>query len=179
MGIAVPKEFRAEMAMAGDWQTLSERSLHDGVKTEDQVASEAHLSIGIRKRKYEGQEEEEEAGEKVVRKGWGSTTRTYPEASQGDDEDLDALLYKTRVLKEEPGHMKHEEEAKTDLKPQEFPPDGNGNESNAGHSGIKLEIKREDSAEMVPTLPSGEKQIVEPPSEVMFKKRKPKNIKKI
>jgi len=99
MGVAVPDDFRREMAMAGDWQTLSERLLYDEVRkdedSQDTKPSSTEvkhqgLNIGVRKRKYEGQDEEEEAGERIARKGWGSTTRKYGGSS--DDIDLDALL---------------------------------------------------------------------------------------
>ena len=35
MGVAIPEEFRREMAMAGDWQTLSERAIYDDVKEDE------------------------------------------------------------------------------------------------------------------------------------------------
>ena len=103
MGVAVPEDFRREMAMAGDWQTVSESPVNEVVKKdEDEKGAKpstsdvgpASVSIGVRKRKYEGQEEEEEAAERVVRKGWGSTTRTYPGGDE--DVDLDALLAGTK-----------------------------------------------------------------------------------
>lgn len=104
MGVAVPEEFRREMAMAGDWETVSEMPVYEEIvkKEEDTKDAKAsvlkdgpsQLNIGIRKRKYEGQEEEEEAGEKVMRKGWGSTTRAYP--GSNNDTDLDALLSHAR-----------------------------------------------------------------------------------
>ena len=70
MGVAVPEDFRREMAMAGDWQTTSERLVYDNdfVKKEDGDDVKADgLNIGVRKRKFEGLEEEAEAGETVVR----------------------------------------------------------------------------------------------------------------
>lgn len=104
MGVAVPEDFRREMAMAGDWETVSEMPVYeDFVKKEEDTKDAkssvlkdgpSQLNIGIRKRKYEGQEEEEEAGEKVMRKGWGSTTKAYP--GFNSDADLDALLNNTR-----------------------------------------------------------------------------------
>ena len=100
MGVAVPENFRREMAMAGDWQTLSETPVYDEIVKKEEDTKNAkssvlkdgpsQLNIGIRKRKYEGQEEEEQAGDKVMRKGWGSTTKAYPGSS--NDLDLDALL---------------------------------------------------------------------------------------
>ena len=102
MGVAVPEDFRREMAMAGDWQTTSRRVIYeatpqrDGVKKaeDDEDAKSVSLNVGVRKRKHEGQEEEEEAVEKAVKKGWGSTTRAFPGLS-GEEDDLDALLQST------------------------------------------------------------------------------------
>jgi cell division septum initiation protein DivIVA len=91
MGIAVPDEYRADMALAGDWTVVSQR------KVEELVIDES-LNKGVRKRKFEGQEEEEEAGETVVRRGWGSTTKRYP----GEDtDDLDTLFSMNPLKKKE------------------------------------------------------------------------------
>lgn len=99
MGVAVPEDFRRELAIAGDWQTLSERPVNSkGLKKgeDDDDVKPSNLNIGVRKRKSEGEEEEEEAGETVLRRGWGSTTRTFP--CEGED-DLDFLLERTRVVR--------------------------------------------------------------------------------
>lgn len=92
MGVAVPQEFRGEMALAGEWETLSERQI-------EKYGDSSAINIGVRKRKHEGQEgeEEEEGAERVVKKSWGSTTRKYP-GFQEEDEDLDALLQSTTVV---------------------------------------------------------------------------------
>lgn len=97
MGVSVPEDYRREMAMAGDWQTTSQRLIYDDVKKEEanEDSKGSVLNVGVRKRKFEGQEEEEEAGETVVRRGWGSTTRAYPGADAADD-DLDSLLKTTK-----------------------------------------------------------------------------------
>lgn len=104
LGVAVPEDFRKEMAMAGDWQTTSERIVYDRVKEEEDrdTKSEA-LNVGVRKRKFEGQEEEEEAGEVVARRGWGAQIRAYPGMTDDGDDDLNALLSTTKALKRENG----------------------------------------------------------------------------
>lgn len=81
MGIKVPEQLRSEMALAGDWQEVSQRRV-------DQPASEAPLSVGVQKRKYEGEGEEEETDEAIVRRGWGATTKQYPAQYKADLEDL-------------------------------------------------------------------------------------------
>ena len=104
MGVAIPDEFRREMAMASDWQTLSERVVYSDVKQEeDSKAFKSDvLTVGVRKRKHEGQEEDEEEG-KAARKAWGSATRTYPGGGGSEGDDLDALLRNTKVMKREDG----------------------------------------------------------------------------
>lgn len=100
LGVAVPENFRKEMAMVGDWQTTSERPICDTVKKEEQdedVKPEG-LIVGVRKRKFQGQEDEAEAGESVVRRGWGSKIRMYPGTAGDADDDLDALLNTTKTL---------------------------------------------------------------------------------
>ena len=81
MGIKVPEQFRSEMAMAGDWNVVSRQTI-------DEPESEKPLNFGIKKRKYEGHEEEEEAGEAIVRRGWGATTRRFPTHAEADLDDL-------------------------------------------------------------------------------------------
>jgi len=104
MGIAVPDEFRGEMAMAGDWKVISQRPV-------EETTSEDPLSVGVRKRKYEGQEEEEEAGEVLARRGWGSTSKRYPGANVAETPNLDALLSGVKSVKEDPA-LDVKEEAK-------------------------------------------------------------------
>jgi hypothetical protein len=84
MGVAIPGEHRPDMALAGDWQVVSQRP----VEQDEETGKGLSLNIGIRKRKFDGQEEDE-AGEIVKEKGWGSTTKAYPSGAQ---QNLDALL---------------------------------------------------------------------------------------
>ncbi|KAJ5777772.1 hypothetical protein N7520_001018 [Penicillium odoratum] len=92
MGVAIPEEYRGDMALTGEWQTVSETRLDAG--------AEGAKSIGIRKRKIEG-DEDEEGGQipEYVSKGWGSRMKIYPGAEDDDDEGLDALLASTKDLK--------------------------------------------------------------------------------
>lgn len=110
MGIAVPDEFRGEMAMPGDWKVVSETPVEETI-------SEDPLNVGVRKRKYEGQEEEE-AGEVVLSRGWGSTSKRYPRADEGDAPNLDALLSGVKSVKKEetaPELKKEEREERSAL----------------------------------------------------------------
>lgn len=103
LGIAVPDSARADLAVPGNWQTLSRKLVSEPVDVVDDK-----LNIGVRKRKFEGQEEEEEAGEVVVRRGWGSTTKTYP-GSTSTSEGLDSLLASSLFKKKKPKTVKEED----------------------------------------------------------------------
>jgi len=98
MGIEVPDEFRAEMAMPGTWKTVS-KSIVGGPPV-----VEESLSIGVRKRKVEDDEEREESLVPRARKIWGKSTRSYP-----DDPDayLDRLLSSNIPLKREKKDEEH------------------------------------------------------------------------
>lgn len=72
------------MAMAGDWSVVSNEAIST-VRPREKP-----LSVGVKKRKLEGQEDEA-AGEGgiYVGRGWGSTTKQFP---GHDNADLDDLL---------------------------------------------------------------------------------------
>lgn len=152
LGIAVPEDYRREAAMAGEWQTTSGTLVHHNETESAEVKREetkdeakAPLNIGVRKRKFEGEEEEKEAGETVRRKGWGSTTRSYPGGSE--DLDLDTLLNTkqentarsaletTSGIKEEQATMDSNERGK---------PESTDN-SNVGSRSTVLGIKEEEA----------------------------------
>ena len=101
MGVAIPDEFRKEMAMAGDWETLSQRVIYNDIKQEEDSKDfkSERSTIAARKRRHETLEEDEEAEERVNRKAWGSNTRAYPDAGGNGEEDLDSLLQNTMVIK--------------------------------------------------------------------------------
>ena len=112
MGVAVPDEFRREMGMAGDWQTVKVTRVERPPTDED---SKDAVAFGVRKRKFEDQEEEEailgtgdaEAAEVRKNRSWGARMKKFPGSGKkgGNDDDLDALLggvvVKKPVIKEE------------------------------------------------------------------------------
>ncbi|KAI7340326.1 hypothetical protein KC315_g775 [Hortaea werneckii] len=141
MGVELPEELKREVTGVGGWQTVSEkvveeeqpRSLSD-IKNEEDSKEDVRdaISRGVRKRKPQGEEDEEEVA--PARKAWGSKFRQYPGAASegnGGEEDLDALLSgvtakkpKTEeVKKEEDEHVKGEEPAED--KPLDTIPDVN------------------------------------------------------
>ncbi|KAL8742951.1 MAG: hypothetical protein Q9190_004642 [Brigantiaea leucoxantha] len=98
MGVAVPEDFRREVAMAGDWETISETPVYQSMKAEDQdVKPGAILSVGVRKRKLE-EEQQQETRDIISRQGWGSKQREYPVSATSTGDDLEALLRGTPTI---------------------------------------------------------------------------------
>ena len=97
MGIAVPQEFRKDVAAGGEWTTVSETPIYH-FKAEDDDSKLAATAYGVRKRKLDEDEVEAEA---VVRKGWGTKLKSYPGGKTGQEEDWDALLSASAVRKKD------------------------------------------------------------------------------
>lgn len=173
MGVAVPEEYRRDMAIAGDWQTVSVTPLE-----KDEDAGGPRLNTGVRKRKHEENEDEDEDHAAVtnVRQGWGTATRSYPGATDDtDDLDLDALLSKTKTVKRnEDLDIKRDADTKVAVK--ESPTEGTG-PTKAEPDAAGLVKEEPDSLEASGTLaPEGESKEAAPA--VFFKKRKNKSAKK-
>lgn len=176
MGIAIPQEYRADMALAGEWQTLSETKLQPQYTGELESAAK---SVGVRKRKHEGDgdEEDEHAPEQFVSKGWGSKTRGYPGGTQVD-EDLDTLLASTKDIKKPKmttAAVESEELTKESTSAA-------SKEEQALDSGTKSEAAQVMATE--PDEAAARSDLAETPKsaeaapEVVFKKRKPKGMRK-
>lgn len=178
MGVSIPDEFRGEMALAGEWQTTSITPIQ---QPEEDGEGKPIKSIGVRKRKHEGGEgegdEEQNEEQRFVSKGWGSTTRGYPGAGE-DNEDLDALLESTKSIKKT--KTTEEEEGTTKKEPAEDVPTaatikGEDDTAAASEANQPLSIKEEPSS-AAPV--KSEREAEEPAPGVVFKKRKPKAIRK-
>ncbi|KAI9768329.1 MAG: hypothetical protein M1840_004937 [Geoglossum simile] len=170
LGVAIPDEFRGEMAMAGEWQTVSERVIRQ--EESEDVKPDAH-STGVRKRKPPGEESDEENADAATKRSWGSSIKTYPTA-EGDTRDLDALLRNQATPK---GKGKAEQTTGDGIL-------GDGPETDCSTN--EPPIKREDlgkDANISRTPPEGLQggiavKAEEPLSgEVVFKKRKVKNVR--
>ncbi|KAI6795669.1 hypothetical protein KC363_g1637 [Hortaea werneckii] len=120
MGVELPEELKREVTGVGGWQTVSEKvveeeqswSLSD-IKNEEDSKEDVRdaISRGVRKRKPQGEEDEEEVA--PARKAWGSKFRQYPGAASegnGGEEDLDALLSGVTAKKPKPEEVKKEED---------------------------------------------------------------------
>ncbi|KAI1407707.1 hypothetical protein F5Y13DRAFT_123396 [Hypoxylon sp. FL1857] len=181
MGIDVPTELRGDMAMAGEWTVTNTRIINDKPKADDQDAEPGNveaIALGVRKRpKREAEEEEEENAIKSLFKKprkWGRDTKQAPE----DDAELDALLSGalTRPLKTEA-------QPESQLKENDIP--------NIKKEGISSDIKKEETDEdrALPDIKSAgvgdteggsvkkEEDVEGETPAVVFKKRKPKNIR--
>ncbi|GFF27276.1 uncharacterized protein C18H10.07 [Aspergillus udagawae] len=174
MGIAIPDGYRGELALAGEWQTVSERVIRPD---DDAEEGKPGSSIGVRKRKMEGDEEEQEArqeAERFVSQGWGSRTRQYPGAQS--DADLDALLDSTKDVKKVKLSTPDEQSKENATKEGATP----SNDAAARES-VLPSVKSEDkeAAQLATSDNPAVKQEDEAaPTGVVFKKRKPKVLRK-
>ncbi|KAL3444064.1 hypothetical protein BJX65DRAFT_311206 [Aspergillus insuetus] len=169
MGVAIPDEYRRDMALAGDWQTVSEKV----IRAEEEETQQS--TLGVRKRKHDLDEEEEEAkreAERFVSKGWGSATRRYPGTQE--DEDLDALLGSTKDVKKAKISGAEAEKGAT-VKKEDQANEGAPASEDADQS---QQPKEEDPSEDKPSIPAASKEPEEPTAGVVFKKRKPKAMRK-
>jgi hypothetical protein len=179
MGVAIPDEFRPDMAMAGEWQVTSERIVEPEVERKPQA-----MALGVRKRVPDEDEAEEMEAKK---RRWGSTYRSHP--AEEDDGDLDALLSNATRKSKAPAvkiEMKSEmkqdtvEGVKTELGINEDDAPTDRPMSEEQKLGIKREPSDEETVLPAATTPEtdlkeeGENPIA---TGVIFKKRKAKNIR--
>lgn len=182
MGVSIPDEFRGEMALAGEWQTTSITPIQ---QPEEDGEGKPIKSIGVRKRKHEGGEDEGEKDEeqneeqRFVSKGWGSTTRGYPGAGE-DNEDLDALLASTKSVKKTKTTKEEEEEETTKQEPTDDVPTAatikREDDTAAAPEANQPPSVKEESSSAAPV--KSEREAEEPAPGVVFKKRKPKAMRK-
>ncbi|KAL7621785.1 hypothetical protein AAE478_007284 [Parahypoxylon ruwenzoriense] len=184
MGIDVPTELRGSMAMAGKWTVTSTRVIGNAPTTNDPDVKPQNIDAnapGSRKRqKREEEEEEEKGGDENVIKGlfkkpkkWGRDTKQAPE----DDAELDALLHGT--LSKQP---KVEEQVQYPMKSENDLPKMKREDSSFS---IKTETDDDQTlpsakpiSRNVDTIPIKQEECAERErTAVVFKKRKPKNIR--
>lgn len=164
MGIAIPEEFRPEMALTGEWQTVSQRVIGE----DEGDSPDKSFSVGVRKRKHEGDEEDEDQEAKMfVSKGWGSRIREYPGAQE--EEDLDALLESTKDI------TKTKQVASVKESPEDPEAPVKHEDGEAPSSQSK---KEEPSAVDQESTPPIKSEADETAPGVVFKKRKPKAMRK-
>ncbi|MCJ1461673.1 hypothetical protein MMC07_000270 [Pseudocyphellaria aurata] len=189
MGVTVPEDFRKELAMAGEWQVLSETPIRESetIKAEMDDRKPNMMNVGVRKRKYEGQDGEDEAEERVFRSGWGLTTRVYPGLNEKGEGDLDLLLGKSQTNTRRSKVGVNKTAGESSPQDQKFVEQRVASETDQSTL-ERPSIKREDSGEtgtflsLAPSLAlidhnniKAENTPLEP--EVTFKKRKAKPIR--
>ncbi|KAL9078901.1 MAG: hypothetical protein Q9157_002196 [Trypethelium eluteriae] len=190
MGVAVPEDYRREVAMAGEWETLSVRPVTQtpppstvlgeskaGVKTErieskEDIKAEAK-AFGVRKRKADDGDDEDAVatGESHKKKPWGNTFRKFPGGNGSSGDDIEALLGTVKKVKTEP-----EPEPEPEIEPR-----SGGEQTQDGHDPV---VKEEDdepamgalsgpSDEVTASSGKEEEQREEVPGAgIIFKKRK-------
>jgi hypothetical protein len=185
MGVAIPDEFRPDMAMAGEWQVMAEHIIEQDGERKPEA-----LALGVRKR--EPGAEDEEDGD-VKKRRWGSAYRAHPAEEQ--DGDLDALLRNVKRKRDTPvvkGTVKSEiADSKTAVKTEAQSEDENSQLSGDAFSDQvgQIESKNPDikhePVETVASIRSGvppldtvtKQEEAAPGSGIVFKKRKAKNIR--
>ncbi|KHN95931.1 U1 zinc finger family protein [Metarhizium album ARSEF 1941] len=171
MGVAIPEDFRGEMAMPGEWTVTSSRVIEGaGDAARDKPAT------GVRKREERGEDEEEEEEDAV--KGlfkkprrWGRDSRRMPEE---EDEELDALLSGTVQLKAERGDVRgvKPEEGAVEAGPETTASvPGEEVKDEASEAKVKEEVAGDGGSGVCPVVPAV------PVVPVVFKKRKPKGLR--
>ncbi|KAH6609918.1 hypothetical protein Trco_003264 [Trichoderma cornu-damae] len=184
MGVAIPSDFRPEMAMPGEWTVTKTTIIEERRDAEGETKVEAKAT-GVRKREEtEEQKEEEEAMRGLFKKPrrWGRDSKTVP----GDeDEDLDALLSTAVPLKAEATRegdaVKKEEDgdgdgdggdcAETKVPKEEEDVAVKTAERDSEERGQEQCIKRD------PVVKAEEAEEASGIAPVVFKKRKPKGIR--
>ncbi|KAF2797202.1 U1 zinc finger domain-containing protein [Melanomma pulvis-pyrius CBS 109.77] len=168
MGVAVPEEARSENALAGEWRVVSTKVVGEEEKKP--------LSMGVRKRKLDEEEEEALAAGEIItkKKGWGHTFKSFPGKLGGGGDDVEALFNKVKkpVIKEDEGAkeelgVKVEQDVKEEVAQSallDIPAEGEVSEKVAGN------------AEEKTTHPEGEAAVKAeedaPAPAIVFKKRK-------
>ncbi|KAK0742782.1 hypothetical protein B0T18DRAFT_447663 [Schizothecium vesticola] len=172
LGVEIPRELRGEVAMAGEWTVTTTRVVQTPTEEEGDVKTEARAT-GV-KRERERTEEEREQEEAIKglfgkRRRWGVDSKVVGGEEDGELEEL---------LRGGLGNVKKEEGVKTEeggavvVKTEEEGTEGLGEAAAAGEA-VAAEstgIKTEDGTE-APVKEEGD------PAAVVFKKRKPKNIR--
>lgn len=174
LGVSIPTELRGDMAMVGEWTVTSTKVIEEG--GHDTAAEGRATGVKREREQTEEEKEQEEAIQALFKKPrkWGIDSKTMPAA---EDAELDALLSGPLIK------TKKEEEASpnADVKVEES---HEGQPAQDALATAKREpsppIKDEPNEENTGLAdgPGSCSNVEEPaPTAVMFKKRKPKNIR--
>ncbi|GME25513.1 Formin binding protein [Neofusicoccum parvum] len=193
LGVAVPDEFRGEMALAGEWQTVAAAKPaepHSNISS----ATGAPLNVGVRsKRKAEGDPDADEELDELTGKekqparkpGWGQSFKAYPGAKAGDvGDDIEALLSGAKVKTEAAGAgVKKEEETEEGVKKEDTADDGVKKEEEADNGVTDDPVGAKPKLADIPPIKTEEAAAEEKDDAgaaaggVVFKKRKSKAMR--
>lgn len=185
LGVALPQQFRGELAMPGEWSVTSTTIVEeDKAKAADQDEQAGIKARGVHKReRTEEQLEHEEAVKGLFKKPrrWGRDVRGLAEES----EDLDALLSGDLMVKrkdEEEEELKKEDDGEEDdafhtvKKEVEAEADSIPADIPAAEEGKEAALSRIDASD-IKTENGGKPSEAADMPVVAFKKRKAKNIR--
>jgi hypothetical protein len=190
LGVNIPTELRPELALAGEWTVTSTRVLDDPEPGDDSKASTnpGARAAGVRKRDREQTEEEREEEDALKSlfkkpKKWGRDTRSAP---TDEDAELDQLLSGSLVQpkKEEAEDVKVEVEHEPQIKSEntgtqdaDLPAETKENDTKNPPPPL---IKQESSGGLPDDVlpgPASDAPANDSEPAVVFKKRKPKNVR--
>lgn len=199
MGVNIPTELRPEMAMVGEWSVTSTRVIDDpdsntepGAGGGGQASESRAVGVKRERQRTDEEKEQEEAlnGLFKRRRKWGADSKTMP--GEGDAE-LDALLSGPLVKAKREEAVKNEDETAADGVEKEESQDAPPNvkeeviSEEAPHlDAVAPDIKKgpvkEEAVDDVdlsapPAQENGNSATVTEGPAVVFKKRKPKNLR--
>ncbi|EPQ62444.1 Bgt-4371 [Blumeria graminis f. sp. tritici] len=168
MGISMPSGLRPEVAMPGEWQTVSQRIINPGEKKID-------TPVNVRKRVLNEMEiENQDETLDINNNKWGYMYKSH-QVDNDDLEELDNLLSKVKNTNDNyvKAEVKDEINIKTDFD-YSFATD----QTSKKHFNISIKEEPCESTDLPPeTTPSCLKMESEVVNKVVFKKRKAKNIR--
>ena len=164
MGVAVPEQFRKDMAMVGDWEVVQNKpqvEIGTRIKSEGQDLKPVPGPIGKKRPMAESGLDEGESERKRV--AWGSAERSYKDSKKEDE--LNALLglaepigSKIKVEGDESAMIKMEADAEEAIA-----------------RSVKLEDDHEAPRTQPDDIPETKPILPDEEPEVVFKKRKSKS----
>ncbi|KAF1984785.1 hypothetical protein K402DRAFT_335921 [Aulographum hederae CBS 113979] len=172
VAVAVPEQFRPEMAMAGEWHVVSQKPVYSKREENMEDVKPEARAMGVRKRKAPD-DDEEDAHTILKKKGWGATYKSYPGAKgTADGEDLDALFAGGMAA----APIKMEEDVKTEADVKEEEDDDgytvpNPTETTQVPATDPVAVKTEED---IKTETLAKIEPAEPDPKVLFKRRKNK-----
>lgn len=193
LGVSIPTELRGDMAMVGEWTVTTTRVIdkpHEGENKEEPSAEGRATGIKRERERTEEEKEHEEAINGLFKRTrkWGVGSKTMPTE---DDAELEALLMgpiiKTKKEESEPPQIKTED-SEENKKEGAVQDDGTEPVKQEPSLSIKKEpdeeeampagsATKENTLGLAPSMENADDTAGAAGAAVMFKKRKPKNIR--